>query len=379
MASGPAIFWRAAEKHPFAHRDRFFEPLLRHELVAQFSQEFERSGIGVHLLLEFRNLRPIHDHAFSLLVIAPLESAGILGTLAGSDLRVKSMSPSEIKATLSKLGVRPNKRLGQHFLIDRAALAAIIQAADIHRGDLVLEVGPGLGVLTKELLSRGARVIAIEQDRMLAFFLKQNFASQDVTVVQGDAATVHWHELIGRSSWKFVSNLPYSITSLALRKALWAPRPADRIVVLVQHEVAERAIARDGKTSLLSLMVALASSSARIIRRVPAGAFYPPPKVESAVLEIVPMSWSDREKRWGIDPEKIMEIAKIGFAHPRKQLASNLLSPLRARVLIEMIFRDLGLNPKTRAEDLTPDDWARLILGLKGVPPLVPLHGTRSG
>lgn len=264
------------------------------------------------------------------------------------------MNPSEIRATLTRLGVRPNKRLGQHFLIDRAALQAIVAAADLKPGDAVLEVGPGLGVLTKTLLDRGARVTAIEQDRTFVSYLEKKFTG--LKVIHGDAATVHWHEIVGDRPWKFASNLPYSITSLALRKALWAPRPADRVVVLVQREVAERAIAKNGKTSLLSLMVALASSSARIVRRVPAGAFFPPPKVESAVLEIIPMPWSDRTKRWGIDPEKIMEVAKRGFAHPRKLLASNLG------------FRDLAsldLNSKARAEDLSLDDWARLTIALQ--------------
>ncbi|OGL74521.1 ribosomal RNA small subunit methyltransferase A [Candidatus Uhrbacteria bacterium RIFCSPHIGHO2_12_FULL_60_25] len=282
------------------------------------------------------------------------------------------MSPAEIKATLTRLGVRPNKRLGQHFLIDRAALQAIVEAADLKRGDVVLEVGPGLGVLTGALLDHGARVTAIEQDRTFVAYLEKIYP--DLTVSHGDAATIHWHDIVGVKPWKFVSNLPYSITSLALRKALWAPRPADRVVVLVQREVAERAVARSGKTSLLSLMVALASRSARIIRRVPAGAFYPPPKVESAVLEIVPMPWSDREKRWGIDPEKVMEVAKRGFAHPRKQLASNLASPLhvlaqraapvQGKEAVVSVLVSLGLDPKTRAEDLSPDEWAKLTIAL---------------
>lgn len=297
------------------------------------------------------------------------------------------MNPSEIKATLTRLGVRPNKRLGQHFLIDRAALQAVVESAALKNGDLVLEVGPGLGVLTRGLLDRGARVVAIEQDRTFVAYLKDSFAARDFDVIHGDAAAVHWHELIGDRPWKFVSNLPYSITSLALRKALWAPRPADRVVVLVQREVAERAVARNGKTSLLSLMVALASSEpalsesreagrverVRLVRRVPAGAFFPPPKVESAILDIVPMSLSDREKRWGVDPEKIMEAAKRGFAHPRKQLASNLSSggagsPRPAgegKAFVESILRDLGLNPKVRAEDLSPSDWAKLTIQLK--------------
>lgn len=269
---------------------------------------------------------------------------------------------------LHQFGGGANKKLGQHFLIDQRALEVIVETADIHRGDRVLEVGPGLGVLTRELLDRGAEVTAIERDRRFVEYLSAVGAGSprppmgmgEVTsplrLVQGDAATIHWHELVGLEPWKFVSNLPYSMTSLALRKALWTPNPATNIVVLVQREVAERAIANKKKTSLLSLMIALASSSARIVRRVPAGAFFPPPKVESAILQIIPMSLRDREQRWGVDPEKIMQIAKLGFAHPRKMLISN----LKQMNVSEKIFKQAGLSLKIRAEDLSPDDWARL-------------------
>lgn len=273
------------------------------------------------------------------------------------------MSPSEIKAILNRLHVRPRHRLGQHFLIDRQVLTTIVESARLKTGEAVLEVGSGLGVLTRELLRCGAQVIAIEADRLLAQYLRETLPPDRLTVVPGDAAVVHWHKLIGGGPWKFISNLPYAITSLALRKALWAPRPADRVVVLAQREVGERVVAKHGKTSLLSLMVALASASARIVRRVGRGAFFPPPKVESAVLEIVPQSWHDRTKRWGIAPEKVMEIAKRGFAHPRKQLASN-LAALGGKPYIESVLREAGLSPKARAEELTPEAWANLARAL---------------
>ncbi|MBU1349076.1 methyltransferase domain-containing protein, partial [Patescibacteria group bacterium] len=179
------------------------------------------------------------------------------------------MTPTDIKAALKELGGGANKRLGQHFLIDAAALSTVVETAGIRPGDQVLEVGPGFGALTQALLDRGAEVVAIEQDRRFVEYLNPRLSPQrgrSVRVVQGDAAAVHWHTLIGEGTWKFVSNLPYAITSLALRKALWAPKPPDIAVVLVQREVAERATTvangtksqkLGGKTSLLSLMVAL--------------------------------------------------------------------------------------------------------------------------
>jgi 16S rRNA (adenine1518-N6/adenine1519-N6)-dimethyltransferase len=134
-------------------------------------------------------------------------------------------------------------------------------------------------------------------------------------------------------------------------------------VVLIQREVAERAISvafdknqkQKGKTSLLSLMVALACSSAKMVRKVPPGAFYPPPKVDSAVLQLIPMPWGERQAKWGIEPEKIMHLAKLGFAHPRKLLASN----LGGKQAVEAM-KSIGLSEKIRAEDVSPLEWARL-------------------
>ena len=265
------------------------------------------------------------------------------------------MTPTEIKSRLAHLGGGANKALGQHFLIDHAALEAIVGAADIHAGECVLEIGPGLGVLTRSLAQAGTDVVAIEQDRR---FLDE--ISLIARVVHGNAVDLDWNDLLGSRPWKFVSNLPYSITSFALRKALWETRPPERVVVLIQREVAERCVETaerpKGKTSLLSLMIALSCSSARIVRRVPPGAFFPPPKVDSAVLELVPRSVDERQELWGIDPQKIMHLAKQGFAHPRKQLASN----LGGDATIKTALADITGFEKVRAEDLTPAQWAQL-------------------
>ena len=290
------------------------------------------------------------------------------------------MQPAEIKATLRELGGGANKRLGQNFLIDREVLSTIVELAPAHPASLVLEVGPGLGVLTRELLLKGCRVLAIERDGRFVEYLNQNplLAKEgaggggtrgegDLRVVRGDAAELDWLELIGDEEWSLVSNLPYSITSLALRKALWSTRPAEHVVVLVQKEVAQRVVslAPEGKTSLLSLMVALVSESSRIVRKVPPGAFFPPPKVDSAVLQIISMPWPERVAKWGIEPEAIMRVAKIGFAHPRKKLQGNLITGnLLTREVAEKIFEELEFSPNVRAEDLSPTQWAKLAIAV---------------
>ena len=297
------------------------------------------------------------------------------------------MNPTEIKAALATLGGGANKRLGQHFLIDQAALETIAGAALLRPGLLTLEVGPGLGVLTRALHEKGCEVTAIERDSRFVEYLtsaltgpagvrvfrsrfhrdEKTFTPSPVSIVRGDAAEIDWMTVVSDREWQLISNLPYAISSLALRKALWSTRPAENVVVLVQREVGERAMNKN-KTSLLSLMVALASSSVRILRRVPPGAFFPPPKVDSVVLQITPMPWPERMERWGIDPEEIMKIAKLGFAHPRKLLASNLKPLVGAQRLcpgpIDLTMA--SIPEKARAEDLSPDQWAALARYLKG-------------
>lgn len=280
------------------------------------------------------------------------------------------MTPTQINQVLSSLGSKANKNLGQHFLIDKVALDTIVKTAEIKKGDRVLEVGPGLGVLTHALIGVGAHVTAIEKDRRLAEYLQTAplLKGGRGVLVSGDASKLDWDEIMGNKPWKFVSNLPYAITSLALRKALYAKNPPSLVVVLVQREVAERIVARLSshvprpKMSLLALMVGLASTDATIIRRVPAGAFYPPPKVESAILKIVPRPTSN-VPRWGIESEDVMFVAKKGFAHPRKLLQRNLGI---ANDKWQEISSQIRFEIKVRAEDLSVEQWVELAKAVMG-------------
>ncbi len=272
------------------------------------------------------------------------------------------MNPTEIKAVLADIGGGANKGLGQHFLVDKSALATIVNESEIEPGDRVLEIGPGLGVLTNALLEKGANVIAIERDRRFIEYLAAAYPSAKGSkggpnFIQGDAAKLDWDSIMGEGKWKFVANLPYSITSLAIRKALYAKNPPTNLVVLIQREVAERIISQKNKQSLLSLMVAYASHETSLVRRVSPGSFFPPPKVESAVLRVSPMSHEERLAIWGIDPEEIMSLAKKGFAHPRKFLASNL-------GISGELLEKIGLSAKIRAEDLSPAKWRDLTLAV---------------
>lgn len=266
------------------------------------------------------------------------------------------MNPTEIQQALSALGGGANKALGQHFLVDPTALQKIVDAAELKAGESVLEIGPGLGVLTNKLIEAGVHLIAIEQDRRFLPGLETNI-NDNGRVIHGNAVEVEWSPLFENKSWKLVANLPYSITSFAIRKALYESHPATKVVVLIQREVAERAIAKDGKQSLLSLMIALATSSAKIATRVPPGAFFPPPKVDSSVLVLDVLSNDERQNKWGIDPERVMKLAKQAFAHPRKKMFSNLgIKETEATA----IATDVGISPMVRAEDVSVERWVAL-------------------
>lgn len=272
------------------------------------------------------------------------------------------MTPTEIKSALAIVGGGANKLLGQHFLIDAATLQDVIRAADVQSEDRVLEIGPGLGVLTNALIECGAHVTAIEKDTRFAEWLPQQpWTRGHLVLIRGDAVVLDWSTFTNEKPWKFVANLPYAITSFALRLALFAQHPPTHVSVLVQREVAER-ITDPKKTSLVSLMVALATAETRIVRRVPPGAFFPPPKVDSAVLAMSVLSHEERITRWGILPEEVMALAKKGFAHPRKRLASNLeLKP----ETWEAVRAEIVDNIHARPEELRPETWVALAKSIK--------------
>jgi 16S rRNA (adenine1518-N6/adenine1519-N6)-dimethyltransferase len=293
------------------------------------------------------------------------------------------MHTAELRVLLDEMGKRPNKRLGQNFLIDQSVVHSALEAGHVKKGDTVLEVGPGLGVLTEALLEAGADVLAIEKDRAFAERLMSLHPESDshLRIIEGDASSLDWDALLNSfrtqypvpstPSWKFIANVPYSITSLLLRKALWNVNPPVFMIVLIQKEVAERCLGcfkKNGDRSLLSLMIGLSCSSARIVRNVPARCFYPSPKVDSSLLELIPMNLAQRKERWGIEPEEVMKVAKVAFAHPRKQMASN-LAGLRDHTKqdVEAILESLHLNPKIRSEELSIQDWVNLTQALVGI------------
>ncbi len=248
--------------------------------------------------------------------------------------------------------MKAKKSLGQNFLHSTSALAAIVAAAGIKQGETVLEVGPGEGALTDYLLAANTHVIAVEKDESLVEHLEVRFKSEienrALTLISADALLIDIEKTVPEE-YKLVANIPYYITGAILRKFLGESKQPKKMVVLVQKEVAER-IARSKKESILSLSVKCYGTP-RYIKTVPAKAFRPVPKVDSAILLVDNIS---RDFFADIDEKTFFDLVKKGFAHKRKFLFSNLgISPeITAKIALQC-----SLSPKVRAEELSLGDW----------------------
>jgi len=254
---------------------------------------------------------------------------------------------------------RAKRRLGQHFLSDPRILGRIADAVAPGPGDTVLEIGPGPGGLTAALAGRAGRLIAIEKDPDLVPALRERFPN--VAVVEGDALELDWHALVAERpdlTYKIAGNIPYNITSPLIDKALLPPRPAV-IVFLVQKEVAERVTASPGTAEYGALTIGVqAVAKAERIFTVPAGAFYPRPKVDSAVLRLVPV---DHPLVADTERERFRRLVVGLFGFRRKQLQRGLreFTGWDAE-RVAALLRDAELDERSRPEVLTPPDFVRL-------------------
>jgi len=249
------------------------------------------------------------------------------------------------------------KSLGQHFLNDRRILTRIVDALDPLGDETVIEVGPGRGALTEILRPRAHRVVAIEYDRKLAAMLRDKYAGSNVEIIEADVLQTDLGAVAG-GPYALVGNVPYYITTPILFHALRRPR-ATRAVYLVQREVANRLSAEPGNKEYGALSVNVqALAKAKIIFRVPAGAFNPPPKVESAVVRVIPRA----DPEIGPDEEQgFRELVQAAFGMRRKQMRRVLrgLRPMSAEHADE-ILGNTDINPDARPETLTAQQFAAL-------------------
>jgi len=257
--------------------------------------------------------------------------------------------------------IKAKKSLGQNFLKSKTALLTMIKAGEINSDDIVLEIGPGQGALTEKILETGAKVIAVEKDDRLIEVLNEKFSKEakngQFSLIHGDILELDLNKIdLKKHNFKLIANIPYYITGLIFRKFLSGDIQPKKLVIMVQKEIADRIIARDGKESLLSLSVKVYGDAKKIMK-VEKENFSPKPKVDSAILLINNIS---KDFFSEISEEKFFEIIKTGFAHKRKMLIANLKEKFGQNDL-QKIFQDLKIPEKSRSEDLRLENWKELI------------------
>jgi 16S rRNA (adenine1518-N6/adenine1519-N6)-dimethyltransferase len=255
------------------------------------------------------------------------------------------------------VGPAPKKSLGQHWLHDELSLEAMVDVAGVQAGDTVLEIGPGLGTLTKELLSRDANVVAVEFDHDLAIALPNRVPHENLRVIEHDILSFDFTQL--PAGYKIAANIPYYLTSNLLRVMCESSNPFDAAALLIQKEVAERVAAKPGDMSLLSVSVQF-YCEVQLSVVVPAALFTPPPKVDSQILGL---RYRKEPLFPDVDTKQFFRIVKAGFSARRKKLRSSLSGGLHiSKPDAEALLQKADIDPNLRAQALSLNDWHRLYL-----------------
>jgi len=264
------------------------------------------------------------------------------------------LSPSQIKLLCAQYGLTPSKQYGQHYLITDAPVKKMIAAAGLTKKETVVEIGPGFGILTFALAEHAKQVIAFEiEKKLLPYWEEKQKEYPNVHIVWGNVLK-EMERAVLPASYTLVANLPYQITSHVIRLFLEAKTPPKRMIIMVQKEVAERITAKKGDMNLLGLSVQVYGTP-RIVTTVPKGAFWPPPKVNSAVVAI-----DDIHKQENADA--FFCIARVGFGRKRKQLWRNLSLGLKLpKETVQNAIITVAQNPRVRAEDLSAEEWMELV------------------
>jgi 16S rRNA (adenine1518-N6/adenine1519-N6)-dimethyltransferase len=268
------------------------------------------------------------------------------------------------KALMDELGLQPSKGKGQNFLFDRNIVQRIVRAAGVKPGDRIVEVGPGLGILTWELLAAGADVTSIELDWRLARHLRAFFAdTPDFRLVEGDALSIDFAEALPEGSYSVVANLPYSVGTAVIQRFLEAPRAPAEMTVMVQKEVAERLCAQPPDMSILAVASQFLSVPS-IAFSVPPSVFIPPPRVDSAVTRLIQRNPELPRSEWPL----FFRIVQAGFHQKRKNLANSLSHALdRPKPAVQAWLEETGVDPGRRAETLAVAEWVALTQSFPGM------------
>ncbi len=270
------------------------------------------------------------------------------------------------KEILKKIGLSPKKFLGQNFLVSEQTTDKILDTARLRSEDIVLEVGSGLGVLTRKMAERVAKVIAVEKDQELADWLEKELESfPNVEIVAGDILEINrdWRLEIDEQH-KVVSNLPFNISKIVIKKLLQKYNPPTEMTLMVQKEVAESICSQPPKMDLISVAVQLYAEP-EYVQTVPRNHFWPQPKVNAAIIRLTtrPSYWrarTEKERRF-VNQELFFKLARAGFGHRRKQLTGLLQKELGLdRQKVIKLLKECDINPKARAETLSVQKWMEL-------------------
>jgi len=294
------------------------------------------------------------------------------------------ISKRVIRKLLKKYQIKPSKRLGQNFLVDEKVLQKIIKTANLSPEDIILEIGPGIGTLTKELAKRAKKIIAVEKDREMVEILSETLKDyNNVKVVNDDVLKIENWKFIGYwkatlrgvcrfapsreiGNFKVVANLPYYITSPVIRKFLEMDNSPKIMVLMVQKEIAQRICAKPPNMSILAIAVQFYAKP-EVISFVSKESFWPSPKVDSAIIKIIPKERSTfstlvenvNQKNF---EKRFLKLVKAGFSQPRKQLANNLSKVLKLdKAKANSWLLKNNIKPTQRAETLSIRDWIRLV------------------
>ncbi len=269
------------------------------------------------------------------------------------------MKHLDTHAQIKRFQIKPKKSLGQNFLVEPAGLNKVLMAAQLEGNEQVLEIGAGLGSLTVLLAQSAREVIAVEIDKTLFPALQDaTQAYPNVRNIQGDILECNLNELIGNGPFVVVANIPYYITSAIIRHLLEAHKRPNRMILTIQKEVADRIVARDGKMSLLSLSVQVYADAERF-GIIPAGAFYPAPDVDSAVLRL---NLHEKPLIDEANLESFFKLAHAGFSQKRKTLRNSLSSGLNKPANeVEILLDKAHIEASRRAETLTLNEWKTLV------------------
>jgi len=274
-------------------------------------------------------------------------------------------SKKQIKDLLKEYRTYASKRLGQNFLIDKTVLRKIIEAADLKPNDMVLEIGPGIGTLTRELAKTAIKVIAIEKDPKMIDVLKDTTKDfQNVEIIKEDILKMSPESYkLKAKSYKVVANLPFYLTAPVIRQFLETKNPPQEMNLVVQKEVAQRICAKPPDMSILAVSIQFYAKP-EIISYISKKSFWPSPKVDAAILKIVPRQFCVPASRQFC--EQFFRIVKAGFAHPRKQILNNLSNELKYdKEVVRFWLLKNNIQPTQRAETLTLEDWIKLTKSFK--------------